>query len=376
MKSLSPIVVLFLLVLFRLDVLTREKLAGVLIMSVGMIIACFDEPTFSMWGIALMVVGEAAEAMRMVFFQHLLGQQQFGLIEGLFYTCPANFFFLCIGIAVFEEKSLTEPENYGRVVNNPLPYVVVSCMGFGVILTTLGVIQTCGSLTFKAAGQVRNVGIVFVSIVMFGDVVTAQQACGYAINLIAPSSTAAKRRKSQTIEVEDVSKAFTLFLDVKRSVGFLKSFASEYAYNEMDAEDEMELDLTDAPVRLAENGYELLVTRDDGTRVRIGPRELRRYYKQRPRPDDDRAMVLAARANEEARGMARLGETRAGERGLAAFDASGKFSLPHISIMVKRAQKAARKYERKNMFQGNSSIKKFDLNGQNVKVKPPKACPY
>jgi len=62
----------------------------------------------------------------------------------------------------------------------------------------------------------------------------------YAINLIAPSSTAAKRRKSQTIEVEDVSKAFTLFLDVKRSVGFLKSFASEYAYNEMDAEDEME----------------------------------------------------------------------------------------------------------------------------------------
>ena len=184
MKSLSPIVVLFLLVLFRLDVLTNEKLAGVLIMSVGMIIACFDEPTFSMWGIGLMVVGEMAEAMRMVFFQHLLGSQQFGLIEGLFYTCPANFFFLCIGIAIFEEKSLTEPENYGRVVNNPLPYIVVSCMGFGVILTTLGVIQTCGSLTFKAAGQVRNVGIVFVSICTFGDRVTGQQTVGYAINLV------------------------------------------------------------------------------------------------------------------------------------------------------------------------------------------------
>jgi hypothetical protein len=137
-----------------------------------------------MWGIGLMVAGEMAEAMRMVFFQHLLGSQQFGLIEGLFYTCPANFFFLCIGIAIFEEKSLTEPENYGRVVNNPLPYIVVSCMGFGVILTTLGVIQTCGSLTFKAAGQVRNVGIVFVSICTFGDRVTGQQTVGYAINLV------------------------------------------------------------------------------------------------------------------------------------------------------------------------------------------------
>ena len=52
------------------------------------------------------------------------------------------------------------------------------------ILTTLGVIQTCGSLTFKAAGQVRNIAIILVSIAMFGDRVTYQQAFGYAINLV------------------------------------------------------------------------------------------------------------------------------------------------------------------------------------------------
>jgi hypothetical protein len=44
--------------------------------------------------------------------------------------------------------------------------------------------------------------------------------------------------------------------------------------------------------------------------------------------------------------------------------------------MVKRAQKAALKYDRNNLFQGRSSIKKFDLNGQNVKIKLPKSCPY
>jgi pre-60S factor REI1 len=138
----------------------------------------------------------------------------------------------------------------------------------------------------------------------------------------------------------------------------------------------MELDLTNAPVRLAENGYELIITRDDGTKRRIGPRELRRYYKQRHRPEDDRAAVLANRASTTERGLARLGETRAGERGVQKFDTAGKFVGLQISIMVKRAQKAARKYERNNMFQGNSSIKKFDLNGQNVKIKLPKACPY
>ena len=103
---------------------------------------------------------------------------------------------------------------------------------------------------------------------------------------------------------------------------------------------------------------------------------MRRYYKQRHRPEDDRAAVLANRASTTERGLARLGETRAGERGVQKFDTAGKFVGLQISIMVKRAQKAARKYERNNMFQGNASIKKFDLNGQNVKIKLPKACPY
>ena len=153
--------------------------------------------------------------------------------------------------------------------------------------------------------------------------------------------------------------------------------AEDESDDESDDEAEgMELDLSNAPVRLAENGYELIITRDDGSKVRIGPRELRRYYKQRHRPEDQRQMVLAARAENSERGLIRASETRAGERGLSKFDTHGRFQPHHISIMVKRAQNAARKYERNNMFQGNSSIKKFDLNGQNVKIKLPKACPY
>jgi len=184
MKSLSPIVVLFLLVAFKLDVLTSPKLCGVALMTIGMLVACHAEPSFSLFGLGLMVVGESAEALRMVFFQNLLGAHQFGLIEGLFYTCPANFFFLCIGIAVFEEDALREPKNFQKVLNSPGPYVLVSVFGFLVILTTLGVIQTCGSLTFKAAGQLRNIGIIVVSVLMFGDRVTVTQAAGYAVSVV------------------------------------------------------------------------------------------------------------------------------------------------------------------------------------------------
>lgn len=184
MKSLSPIVVFFLLAFFRLDVVTYPKLAGVFLMSFGMVVACYTEPSFSVKGLVLMFVGEAAEAMRMVFFQRLLGAQQLGLIEGLFYTCPANFFFLCIGIVIFEEQRLMEEQYYTRVLEKPLLYFAVSSLGFFVILTTLGVIQLCGSLTFKAAGQVRNLGIIFIGIAMFGDRVTLKQSIGYAINVL------------------------------------------------------------------------------------------------------------------------------------------------------------------------------------------------
>ena len=70
------------------------------------------------------------------------------------------------------------------MVNNPAPYLLVSSLGFLVILTTLGVIQTCGSLTFKAAGQVRNIGIIVVSVALFGDAVSTRQAVGYAVNVV------------------------------------------------------------------------------------------------------------------------------------------------------------------------------------------------
>ena len=87
-------------------------------------------------------------------------------------------------MAVFEEEEIRKPENYERVLRNPGPYVCISMLGFLVILTTLGVIQTCGSLTFKAAGQVRNIGIIVVSMAVFGDRVTVVQAVGYAINVV------------------------------------------------------------------------------------------------------------------------------------------------------------------------------------------------
>ena len=71
--------------------------------------------------------------------------------------------------------------------------------------------------------------------------VGAETSLRYAIHLISAASLAAQRRKSAAVEVEDVSKAYTLFLDVKRSVQYLQEFQDQYMYNELGAgEEEME----------------------------------------------------------------------------------------------------------------------------------------
>lgn len=59
----------------------------------------------------------------------------------------------------------------------------------------------------------------------------------YSLHLIAAASLVAQRRKASAVGVEDVSRAYTLFLDVKRSVQYLQEFQEEYMYNEMPGAD-------------------------------------------------------------------------------------------------------------------------------------------
>ena len=57
----------------------------------------------------------------------------------------------------------------------------------------------------------------------------------YAMQLITASYLIAKRRKVAEVDIEDVSKAYSLFCDVQRSSQFLKEYASDYMFNEIKA---------------------------------------------------------------------------------------------------------------------------------------------
>ncbi|CAN6205884.1 unnamed protein product [Urochloa humidicola] len=58
----------------------------------------------------------------------------------------------------------------------------------------------------------------------------------YAIHLINSAALACQKRKGKVVEMEDISRVYQLFLDVKRSTQYLMEYQSQYMFNEVSAE--------------------------------------------------------------------------------------------------------------------------------------------
>ena len=58
----------------------------------------------------------------------------------------------------------------------------------------------------------------------------------YAIHMIITASLVAQKRKSTQVELKDIERVYTLFVDVKRSTKFLMEYQSEFMFNELQEE--------------------------------------------------------------------------------------------------------------------------------------------
>jgi RuvB-like protein 2 len=65
----------------------------------------------------------------------------------------------------------------------------------------------------------------------------------YAIHLITAAHFVARKRKAMEVEVQDIKRVYSLFLDEKRSVQYLKEFQQQYMFNEIEGLTEMDVTL-------------------------------------------------------------------------------------------------------------------------------------
>jgi RuvB-like protein 2 len=63
--------------------------------------------------------------------------------------------------------------------------------------------------------------------------IAAETSLRYAIHIITASSLVCAKRKATEVDIEDISKVYTLFVDVKRSTQFLIEYQDQYMFNEV-----------------------------------------------------------------------------------------------------------------------------------------------
>merc|ERR1712139_458493 len=60
----------------------------------------------------------------------------------------------------------------------------------------------------------------------------------YSIHMIMAASLCCSKRKGTEVDIEDIKRVYSLFVDVKRSTQFLMEYQSEFMFNEMDDDDD------------------------------------------------------------------------------------------------------------------------------------------
>ena len=60
----------------------------------------------------------------------------------------------------------------------------------------------------------------------------------YAIHMIMAASLVCMKRKGAEVDVQDIKKVYSLFVDVKRSAQFLMEYQKQFMFNELGDDDD------------------------------------------------------------------------------------------------------------------------------------------
>jgi len=184
LKSFTPVIIILTSYIANIGTPTMPVVYSVMVISVGTAAACSFSPEFSLLGLLIMFLAELAEGIRLILTQFFLQQLKFGVIEGQYVLAPASAFWLFMASAFYELPTMLEKNAFTIVIDNIGLFLVVSFMGIAVNFLSYLVIQCTSSLTMKILGSVRSVGLIYIGIIFYNEVVSFNEMVGYSIALI------------------------------------------------------------------------------------------------------------------------------------------------------------------------------------------------
>jgi len=182
MKSFTPVSILIVLVLFKLETLTFPVVMSVTIVVIGVLmsvanVAVTPTPTAAF----VFMISDISEALRLGFTQKLMTAGKLSLVEGQYFIGPTVATFLIIAGAIMELPQAVSSGHFAYICQEPLQFVVAACLGTMINFMSLFIMNVLGSMSLKFLGIFRACGLVAFDVVARGKIVTAWQAMGYVV---------------------------------------------------------------------------------------------------------------------------------------------------------------------------------------------------
>lgn len=180
MKEANIVLVFLLSCLIGLQVVNRVRMVVILWIIAGSAMAVHGEVRFVLIGFVIQAISQFAECGKNVMGEYILSGSNMKL-DPLTYTmfmAP-----VCLGVLTVGNVFTWDSEIIPRVMVW-WPYLLPNaCLAFCLNVTIAVLIKECSAMGFILSGLVKDMFIVSVSSMMFGDIITAQQIVGFTICL-------------------------------------------------------------------------------------------------------------------------------------------------------------------------------------------------
>mmetsp|Transcript_123742 Transcript_123742/g.344418 ORF Transcript_123742/g.344418 Transcript_123742/m.344418 type:complete len:201 (+) Transcript_123742:1-603(+) len=135
-------------------------------------------------GLSFQLAAMCSEAVQLVLSQRLLQNKKLTVLEGLYNLSFPGFVFLCILGSILEWGMIATERHYMIVRHHPTPLLCTACLGVAVNFLTLWVVQSTSAVFAKILSIVRNIGVIVVGMIFYGEVHSWYSLSGYGVSLV------------------------------------------------------------------------------------------------------------------------------------------------------------------------------------------------
>eukprot|EP01031_Cornospumella_fuschlensis_P035231 gene35231-42679_t len=182
LKAFTPVAVLIFSFFSGLEKTSMTELYIVVVICVGVALTSVGESFFSWLGFTFQSLAILAEASRLVLTNLLMKNLKLDPLSSLYYIAPLCSLFIGILCLVFEFADLP----WDRMLTTDFMTIMLvnGLVAFTLNVAVVLLIGNTSALVLTLAGIIKDILLVFLSIVIFGSPVTPLQYAGYGVALL------------------------------------------------------------------------------------------------------------------------------------------------------------------------------------------------